>query len=168
MEIKGELCEEDFADFMSYFYLKNRLKKRLLINSGFALIIPLFIIKLRHFNLFAYIICVLICIVIFSLATLIDVLLIKNRSRKLLLKNGSILGNKSYTFQDNGFTEKTKNSLTVQNWQGIKKIESNKRSIFLFTDTFSAYIIPRRFFDGLDEEEKFIRLAIDQINKAGI
>jgi hypothetical protein len=52
--------------------------------------------------------------------------------------------------------EESENSRHLQKWNGIKAIETNGNSVFIFVDNIAAYVIPRRFFKDETEQKNFI------------
>jgi hypothetical protein len=165
MEITIDLTREDYADFNKYWFLKKGLKKRIYVVIIFAFGLPFFANSEQPFELITYLLSVLIYGIMFGLLYLGGLYSMMNRTKKLPSDTGSILGKKKFTITDEGLIEESENNVNIQKWNGIKSIEMNKRSIFIFVDSIAAYMIPKRFFNSVNDQEHFVKLIKEKINK---
>jgi hypothetical protein len=166
MEIYIDLTRNDYADFNKYWFLKNGLKKRIYVVIIFALGLPFFVKSEQPFEIITYLISVIICGLIFSIIYLGGMILMMNRTKKLPSDNGSILGKKKFTITEEGLIEESESNKNLQKWNGIKSIEMNETSVFIFVDNVAAYIIPKRFFKNVHEQQVFIKIIDDKIKNA--
>lgn len=166
MEIKIEITRDDYADFNKYYFLHKALKRRIYLPILMVLVLPFFILSRDQLNIGSYLFYVVIAGIAFAVTYAIGITLSINRTKKLPLDNGTILGSKKYTITDEGLKEETAHSNGIQKWTGIKSIETNKNSVFIFTDKISAFVVPKRFFKDTVEQEHFIRLIKEKINNA--
>lgn len=158
MEINIDLTREDYADFNKFWFIKKGLKKRVytVIIAAFGL--PLLVDNEIPFTVVTYLISVIVFGLIFGLIYLGGTAITIKRTSKLPSGNGSILGKKKYTITEDGFIEESENSKNIQKWEGIKSVETNRNSVFLFVDNIAAYIIPKRFFSDEEEMNNFIKI----------
>jgi len=165
MEITIDLTREDYADFNKYWFLKKGLKKRIYVVIIFAFGLPFFANSEQPFEMMFYLLSVLFYGMMFGILYLGGLYLMIYRTKKLPSDNGSILGKKKYTITDEGLIEESENNVNIQKWNGIKSIEMNNTSIFIFVDNIAAYMIPKRFFNSVNDQENFVKLIKEKINK---
>ena len=166
MEINIDLTRDDYADFNKYWFLKKGLKKRIYLVIIVAFGLPLVINSGRPFEIMTYLSTVVIAGLVFGLIYLGGLTLAMKRTKKLPSDNGSILGKKKFIITDEGLIEESESNKNLQKWKGIKSVESNDNSVFIFVDNIAAYIIPKRFFKDVTEQHSFIKTIDDRIKNA--
>lgn len=166
MEINIDLTRDDYADFNKYFYLKKGLKKRIYIVIIVAFGLPLVINGGRPFDFMTYIINVIIVGLVFGFIYIGGMTLAMKRTKEMPSENGSILGKKMFIVTDEGLIEESASNKNLQKWKGIKSIEANDNSVFIFVDNIAAYIIPKRFFRDEVEQNNFIKTINEKIKNA--
>lgn len=163
MEINIDLTRDDYADYNKYYLFKKRLKRQIYLVIIVAFVIPLLIKTGRPFDLLNYLITVIFSGIIFGVLYFGAMSLTMIWIKKLPSDKGSILGNKKFTITDEGLLEETETNKNLQKWKGIKSIETNDNSVFIFVDNIAAYIIPKRFFKDETEQENFIKTMEEKI-----
>uniref|UniRef100_UPI0032174246 YcxB family protein n=1 Tax=uncultured Draconibacterium sp. TaxID=1573823 RepID=UPI0032174246 len=163
MEINVDLTREDYIDFNKYFFLKKGLKKRIYIVIIIALMIPLIVDYGQPFEIFTYLKTAVLAGFIFGLIYFGGMMITIKRTGKLPSDNGSLLGKKKFIITDEGLVEDCESNRNLQKWKGIKSIETNDNSIFIFIDTLVAYVIPKRSFKDEAEIENFIKIIQEKI-----
>lgn len=163
MEINIDLTRNDYADFNKYYFLKKRLRKSIYLVIVFVFGLPFFAKSEQPFEIITYLISVVIYGFIFGIIYFGGMFLMMNRTKKMPSDNGSILGKKKFTITDEGLIEESESNKNLQKWKGIKSIETNETSVFIFVDNIAAYIIPKRFFKSVDEQQIFIKIIDDKI-----
>ena len=157
LEIKMELTREDYVDFQKYLFVKTKLKSSIVRVIIMSLIIS-FIFTIGHpFVISDYLTSVIMVVFIFGTIYFGGLILfVFNRIKKMPSDKGSLLGAKKILIDDEGFIQESDNSKTLQKWNGVNRIETNKKSIFIFIDNFVAYVIPKRYFKNENEVTEFI------------
>jgi hypothetical protein len=166
MEINIDLTRDDYADYNKYYFLKKGLRKRIYIVIIVAFGLPLVINSGRPFDLMTYLTTVIIAGLVFGLIYLGGMTFAMKRTKKLPSDNGSILGRKKFMINDEGLIEESENNKNIQKWKGIKSVETNDNSVFIFVDNIAAYIIPKRFFKDDTEQQNFIKTIEDKMKNA--
>jgi hypothetical protein len=165
MEIKTQITREDFLEFNKFVLLRNRLKKGFAIATIFILFWTIILNYNQPFNP----ITILIELIVFYIGWGILIFLLYKvnfqRIKKMPDQNGSILGDKTYILQDEGFKEITDSSETLTKWKGIKNIIETKNYTYVFVDKIAAYIIPKRNVDENNEVERFIKALKSKVGK---
>jgi len=83
-------------------------------------------------------------------------ILISTGTRNLPSKKGEILGKKTITISEDGITRKSEYNNSFQKWEGIKSLETSKKSIFIMVDNLAGFIIPKRSFKNESQMKEFI------------
>jgi hypothetical protein len=166
MEINIDLTRADFADFNKYYFFKRGLKKRIYLFFIMAFVLPLLMHSDGPFDLMTYVISVIIVGPLFALIYLGGMTISIFLTKRLASENSPILGKRKFIITDEGLTEESENSRNLQKWKGIKSIETNKNSIFIFVDNLAAYVIPKRFFKDQAEQQLFIEIIKNKLNNA--
>jgi hypothetical protein len=164
MEINIDLTRADFADFNKYYFFKRGLKKRIYLFFIMAFVLPLLMHSDGPFDLMTYVISVIIVGPLFALIYLGGMTISIFLTKRLPSENGLILGEKKYLITEEGLIEESENNKIIQKWNGIKSIETNKNSVFIFVDNIAAYIIPKRFFQDQAEQHRFIEIIENKLN----
>lgn len=166
MEINIDLTRKDYANFNKYYFLKYGLKKRIYIVIIFALALPLVIHSGHPFDLLTYLTTIIIVGPLFGLIYIGGMTFLMIQTKKLPSDNGTILGRKKFIVTDEGLIEESENNKNLQKWKGIRSVETNNNSVFIFIDSIAAYIIPKRFFKDEIEQQNFIRIISEKIKNA--
>lgn len=168
MEINIEITRSDFANFYKFIYFKKGIKMRIKLVIIIALVYPiiLMIIKDVSFEFDVYIELALIMALFFALLLAFGMLINMKLMKKAPDKNGSILGKKKFTITEEGLVEETESIVNLLKWRGIKEVKTNKNYIFILVDSYSAHIIPKRFFRDLDEEMLFLKTIEEKVLEA--
>jgi hypothetical protein len=85
--------------------------------------------------------------------------------KKMLIRgdNNEIFGSHEVVFTDEGITHIQAQSKETVTWAGIQKLEENEDYFFLFIDTLSALIIPKKKIESdLEEVNALIKAGMDQ------
>jgi len=152
---------QDFVQYNKFFYIKKRLKSTIKFMFIFMIIVSA-LLNLGHFALsnfmftFFYFSCILIPVMIIFYFVGFYLL------RFYPSKNGSILGEKTITINDEGLTEKSNESSTQITWKGIQSIEENNQAIYIFIDNVMAFIIPKRDFESNQHENQFMEFCLEK------
>ncbi|MFN6946490.1 MAG: YcxB family protein [Cytophagaceae bacterium] len=163
IEISIDLTRDDYGDFNRFWFQKKGLKKRLYIVAFMALTFPFLFNSDHPFHLLNYIFEVALVAIIFGSIYIGGMYLIVSRTGKYPSENGSILGKRTFIITEEGLIEESETNKTLQRWKGIKGVETNKRSVFIFVDNIAAYIIPKRFFTSEQEQNAFIKAIKDRL-----
>lgn len=166
MEINIELKRKDYADFNKYHFLKKGLRKRVLTVIIVAFAIPSALLINKPFEPLTFILAILASGFLFGTFYFGSMYIIMMFTRTFPSKDGSILGKKTFKITNDGLLEESENNINLQKWQGIKSIESNSNTIFIYVDKVAAYIIPKRFFKDLNEQNEFINIIKNRIATA--
>jgi hypothetical protein len=157
MEINIDLTRDDYADYNKYYFLNKRLKKRLYLIIIVAFCISFLVNRGRPFDLLTYFMSLIFAGFVFAILYIGITILSIHLLKKLPADNGCILGKKKFTITDEGLIEESESNVNLQKWKGIKSIETNNNSVFIFVDNIAAYVIPKRFFKDETEQENFIK-----------
>lgn len=161
MKLSFEINREDYADFNKFHFLKTRLKRTILTGTITILALQLILNK-DDFNLTATTISTLVCIILYFLIYYVFL----NNTKNIPSDNGTILGQRDMEFADNEIRCKTDTSNTTSAWTTIKTLEKGRNSFYLYVDTNMAYIIPKRIFSSIDQQDKFEGFIMDKIKTA--
>jgi hypothetical protein len=84
----------------------------------------------------------------------------KSRIKRAPYAKGSQLGVRTIGITPDRIYEKTAYSEEFHLWRGILDIAQNQDYIFLFTDAYAAYLIPKRSFNTASEAQSFFNTAL--------
>jgi len=162
MEITIDLTRDDYADFNEYYARKG--ENKLFLFAILAIIATtLFLNRGESFDLTKFIATFLFASILVVLIYFGILGLIKKTAKKMPLKNGYFLGKKKICITEEGLYSESEGANTLQKWNGIKSIEENENSIFLFVDSIAAYVIPKRFFKSEEEKQIFIKKIEEKV-----
>ncbi|SMO70149.1 YcxB-like protein [Saccharicrinis carchari] len=161
MEIKTEITRNDFLEFNKHVMYGKRLRRHFLIATVFVIIWIVLLNIGEPFDLLKVISEAVIFFAIWSLLIFIFNQISLYRIKRIPDSSGSILGEKTYLMEENGFKEISESSETLTSWEGLKEIQESKDYYFLFVDKIAAYIIPKRSFRNKMQEQDFI----DAVNR---
>lgn len=69
--------------------------------------------------------------------------------------DGVILGPKTMRFTSEGLVSESKTATTTLSWKGMRRLAQTDAHYFLFIERYQAYIIPRRAFGSVAEDDAF-------------
>lgn len=94
---------------------------------------------------------------------------IRRMSKRLLRegRNRTMLGKMSVTLSAQGVREVGEFSSTVVEWKAVEKVVATDSSVYIYLNTASAVIVPRRFFPTDSEFNRFAALAQEQLASSG-
>lgn len=160
MEINVNITRQDYIDFNVFYQFNKRRKEKLLMLIGFSFGLP-FILNLIFqvpFYLIDFLYEVLNVAIIYSLLMVIFIYISIFIYSKLPSKTGVFLGPKKFVIAEEGFIEDSEINHNILKWSGIKSMDQNKNSIFIFIEFNAAQIIPKRYFKNSDEMNNFIQI----------
>ncbi|MCZ2256932.1 YcxB family protein [Sporosarcina sp. G11-34] len=165
MKIDYSLTEEDYLEF-NLFHAKNSeaVSKSLMLQRFLSPIV--FIIAAFTFSWVGDI-SLLASLIGFSFISILWIvyypkyfyyLLMKN-SKKLLKegKNDGLIGERYMTLSEQGIIDVSSNGETKVNWAGIKSIQEDTNHYYLYNSAVSAYIIPKRALQNLEETRSYLK-----------
>ena len=169
MDIEYESTREDFKSYNRFVILKYKLKKIIVVFLTFSILASFFFSvgdKISSFELKNFIETLEWCLITFIIVAPITFIFAINMNGRQLSDKGDFLGAKKINLNENGITQETKNSTKTHSWKGIRKMDSNKKYIFVFVDKLTAYVIPKRSFKDDNESNEFIKILEDGIKNA--
>jgi Tfp pilus assembly protein PilE len=159
MEIRYGLKEEDYLNF-NMFHIKNSKTAIRALNMQRFLTPIIFIVlsyvlskvgNLSFFELFIAFLIVSILWVIFYPRYFYSYVI---RNTKKMIKEGKndgLLGEHHMILSEEGIIDSTSTSETKVTWSGIKTLSEDKDNIYLYNSSVSAYILPKRELDDVEE-----------------
>ena len=60
-------------------------------------------------------------------------------------------------FSEEGIVDSTTTSETKVTWSGIKNIKEDTHNIYLYNSSVSAYILPKRELNNVDEMKTYLK-----------
>jgi hypothetical protein len=161
-----ELTEQDFLDFLTYYYQGTKAYTQQL----FILKITLFvlyassIILFIHFLQGFFAIVPILIILLYSyrqFKTLPETLIKSHRKAMSKMIDGDkakkTLGLKKFTLEKNEIVYIETNSHSSLKLNEIHKIGETETSVFIFVDEIAAIIIPKRVFPNREEKIAFLQ-----------
>ncbi len=160
-KIDYEIQREDYSEFNKYHFLKTKLKKTIISGSIFLVVLQIFLNR-DEFNLIPTII----SIIVFVFSYFLIIRRSLNRTNKIPLANGKILGKKELIFSDTEIVHSDISSNGTIQWTAIKNIQKGKTAYYLYMDTLMAIVIPYRYFKDNSERKDFENFIEERINNA--
>ncbi len=174
--ITVQVTQEDFVAFNSYaYFVKHRSVYRRTIITGIGayllLMAALAILLSLYVDDFIRLIPLAIAtlIVLPFLPRLIRKGMLKNFRRviKLADPNSGLLGEKTFTIEEDGFRERTAYGEQLTRWEGIHEIVEQAEHLFVFIDSISAHVIPTRAFENDAQQQSFVQALRQHVEKHG-
>lgn len=159
MNLSIEITREDYADFNKFHFLKNRLK-RTILTGCLAILAIEYMINDEEFEPISSIIGV----VLFAGVYIFLIQRQLNKTKKIPMDNGTILGLKQMHFTEEGILATSKDADSRINWSGVKKLEESKTAYYLYIDKTVAFVIPKRYFESEVQEKEFAQMVKSKIN----
>jgi len=151
--MKTEITREDFLQFNKHMQSRINSRKPILFALSFLFLLVIIMNIGEPFDLFAIATEMLILLVLWTFVFVLFKQISLSRIKKMPKDKGAILGNREYLIEDKGFREISDSSETLTNWKGFKEIQESTDHYYLFVDKIAAYIIPKRSFSNIREEE---------------
>ena len=165
MEIRYSLTEEDYLNF-NMFHIKNSKTAKRALNMQRFLTPILFIVasfvlskvgNISFLGLFIAFFMVSILWIIFYPRYFYSYVI---RNTKKMIKEGKndgLLGEHCMIFSEEGIVDSTTTSETKVTWSGIKNIKEDTHNIYLYNSSVSAYILPKRELNNVDEMKTYLK-----------
>jgi len=163
--MKTEITREDFLQFNKHMQSRINSRKPILFALSFLFLLVIIMNIGEPFDLFAIATEMLILLVLWTFVFVLFKQISLSRIKKMPKDKGAILGNREYLIEDKGFREISDSSETLTNWKGFKEIQESTDHYYLFVDKIAAYIIPKRSFSNIREEEEFIGAINENISE---
>ncbi len=165
MNIHYELTEEDYINFNLYHIKHSKMGKRSLllqrIISPFIFIIGAYLFavigNLPFLPLFFTFAVMSILSVIFYPKYFYGLIALNAKKMIKEGKNDDLLGNHQLQLTDEGLIDTTANKETTVTWAGINTIQEDDGYFYLYASSVSAYILPKRELDHVDEVRQYIQ-----------
>jgi Tfp pilus assembly protein PilE len=90
------------------------------------------------------------------------------RNAKKMLKEGKndgLLGEHHLIMTEEGIVDSTSYGQTKVNWSGIKNFKEDKYNFYLYNSSVSAYIIPKRELNNVEEIRNYLKSKLTHIEK---
>ena len=82
-------------------------------------------------------------------------------TKRMIGEKNHNISEQTLTIDESGVHHRTVQTVSDVLWSGIKKIEQNKKYMFIFIEKNEAYIIPKRFFTSLTDNKAFYETSIE-------
>ena len=165
MNIHYELTEEDYINFNLYHIKHSKMGKRSLLLQ--RIVSPLMFIIVAYLYAMIGNLPFLPLFITFGIVSIIWIIyypkyfygLIARNAKKMIKegKNDDLLGNHQLILTEEGLVDTTANKETKVTWSGITIIQEDDGYIFLYNSSVSAYILPKRELDHVDEVRQYIQ-----------
>ena len=165
MEIYYELTEEDYINFNLYHIKHSKMGKRALTLQRF--LSPLLFIIVAYLYAVIGDLPFLPLFITFFVMSILWIIfypkyfygLIARNAKKMIKegKNDGLLGNHQLKFMEDGLVDTSANKETKVTWAGITSIQEDDGYIFLYNSSVSAYILPKRELDHVDDVRQYIQ-----------
>ncbi|MGM7637492.1 YcxB family protein [Bacillus sp. Hm123] len=76
--------------------------------------------------------------------------------------NEGLLGEHHMILSEEGIIDSTSNGETKVTWSGIKTISEDKHNIYLYNSSVSAYILPKREVDDVEEIKNYLKSKVTE------
>jgi len=163
LKVSFKLTEKDYINFNKFVFLqKKKIIWILIFGSFFALFdivrhpSEIFMVNLIMF----FYVEVIFFISYYAMSYVIAKLYAKKKDIKK-----SLLCETDVILNEEGLIENTALNRSFFRWNGIKSVETNKNYIFIFINSLSAIIIPKRFFCSDSQFNTFLYTAKLHYNK---
>lgn len=168
MEITYNITEEDYLNFNMFHVENSKTIIKTLNIQRFS--VPIF------FLIFSYISSkigdtpFIVSFIVFLILSILWIIfypkyfykhIIRN-ARKMLKegKNAGLLGKHHMNMTEDGIEETTSNGGTKVNWSGIEQFKEDHYYLYLYNSSVSAYIIPKRDLNNVEEVRMYIKSKI--------
>ncbi|MCJ7842473.1 YcxB family protein [Lederbergia sp. NSJ-179] len=172
MEIKYNLTEEDYLNF-NLFHVKNsKTAKKAMKMQRFLIpivfiVIPYVLSKMGDMSLFGLLIPFLLISILWIMFYPKYFYHYVIRHTKKLIKEGEndgLLGEHRMILSEEGIVDSASNRETKVTWSGIKTVKEDKHNIYLYNSSVSAYILPKRDLDDVEEIKIYLQSKLIEID----
>ncbi len=170
MEIYYELTEDDYIKFNLYHIKNSKTGKQALALQRF--LTPLFFIIISYVYSMISNKSFLPLFITFLVMSILWVIfypkyfygLIARNAKKMIKegKNDGLLGNHQLKLTEEGLVDTSSNKETKVTWPGITSVRENDGYFFLYNSSVSAYILPKREIDDVDEVRQYVQSNLMQ------
>ena len=161
MKLEIEITRKDYSDYHTFYFIRKRLKWFILYCVCGIIFIQFFINK-PNFSLKTDIVYCLIYITIFWLAAYFNL----RKSRKLPKEGGYMLGKKQIELKNDLIVGQSKESHISYPWKAVRSLGQSKTAFYVFLETNSFIIIPKRHFQNDHDKLTFVSLINERANIA--
>ena len=170
MEIRYNLTEEDYLNF-NMFHVKNSKAVKRTLNMQRFLTPIIFIIAsfvfskvggMSFLGVFITFLVVSILWIIFYPKYFYSYVI---RNTKKIIKEGKndgLIGEHHMILSEEGIIDATSNGETRVSWFGIQTLSEDKHNIYLYNSSVSAYILPKRELDDVEEIKTYLKLKVQK------
>lgn len=162
MKLEIEITRKDFLNFNVDHFLRTQLTNTIVISLAGLLALQLFI---HHNRTVSDTKLVLLSSLLYFIAYFLWVYYTLNRSKDVPQNNGTILGLKTWEFNDDGITYADKHSQGHYNWDVVNSFKESKRAFYLYVDRHVAIVVPKRVFNSSAVKKEFVELVNKNILK---
>jgi len=169
MEINYNLTEEDYLNFNMYHIKNSKTGKKALNTQRY--ISPLFFLLVSYvFSIISDIPFFIFFITFLAMSILWVIfypkyfysLIIRNTKKFIKEgKNDGLLGDHTMTMTDEGIVDISSNRETKVTWSGIDSFKEDNENLYLYNSSLSAYILPKRELDNVEEVKRYIQSKIN-------
>ncbi|WP_342506970.1 YcxB family protein [Sporosarcina sp. FSL K6-2383] len=168
MNIHYELTEEDYINFNLYHIKHSKIGKRSLLLQRIASPF-IFIIGAYFYSVIGNLPFLPLFITFFIISALWVIYypkyfygLIARNAKKMIKegKNDDLLGNHQLQMSDDGLVDTTANKETKMTWSAITSVKEDDGYFFFYNSSVSAYILPKRELDHVDEVRQYIQSKV--------
>lgn len=165
MEIRYSLTEEDYLNF-NMFHVKNSKTAKRALNMQRFLMPIIFIVlsyvlsKVGNMSFFGLLIAFLIVSILWITFYPKYFYSYVFRNTKKMIKEGKndgLLGEHHMVLSEEGIIDLTSNGETKVIWSGIQTLSEDKYNIYLYNSSVSAYILPKRELNNVDEMKTYLK-----------
>lgn len=170
MEIKYNLTEDDYVYFNMYHIKHSKTAMKMLnlqryLTPVFFIIVSILLSQISEIPF----------LLSFSVFSVIGVLwfiyypkyyehFLVKQVKKMFHegKNDGLLGEHFLILKEEGLVETTSNGETRADWASIENFKEDKDYFFLYNSSISAYIIPKRSIEKLDDVRNIIQANLEK------
>jgi hypothetical protein len=165
MQITVEITRDDYAAFGKYV-MDVKVRKTYFWVMFF---VANFMVLLANLLQKQQIAIIIVQVVIFNILLLVITQVVRWLNNYLMktipMKNGAVLGKKTYTITDEGLGYTDGASTGVTQWSALRSVEETKTHTFLFIDAMMAFILPNRAFASEAARNEFIQVVRGKMQK---
>lgn len=165
MKIQYNLTEEDYIHFNLYHVKNSKTGKQALGWQRF--LSPVFFIAGAYFLSWMGEMSFLPLLITFLIMSVLWIIfypkyfysLITRNAKKMIKegKNDGLIGDHQLILSDAGLVDTSSNKETKVTWPGITSFQEDDRCFYLYNSSVSAYILPKRDIDQVDQLRLYIR-----------
>jgi len=165
MKIEYELNKQDYIDLNIYHAKNSKVTKKALLIQRFLvpviyLIIPFVLAPVTDIPLWYW-------FTAFAVVAVLWIAFYPRYSMRFAVRrisklvdegnNKDIFGKHSITVDENGIVGETVHGESKISWNGIERIVSEKEHFFIYINSVSAFVIPKRYFESEKAMDEFFQ-----------